>query len=188
MKTFLAPKFDDPSPRWFTAQPGFFLCVAFSIGIILAHFGWQPDLWWLVAALLFSAAAAMWNRRDSGVPIAASLALMMFIALGALAAQLEAMSGETSPNITRYTLGEESAITGHITRFGLLRTTGHDRKNGAAVFEQRQVFDVETEEITAQGATVPLTFGVRVTLIEETPADESDESADDAPAPVPVPP
>ena len=177
---------------WFISQPIFFACLAFCCGIIFANYFWRPDQWWMISfAILLLSGIYFCLRRDRSA-VSVSLALCVFGALGALDAQLEPLAAAPQPDISAYTQGEPTIVTGHVIRHGLLRTVGSEHKNGATILEQRQVLDIETEEVTLNGESQKMKFGIRMSLMakaeEEQTEDTNTESLDLPPAPVPTPP
>jgi len=177
---------------WFVSQPMFFACLAFCSGIVFANYFWRPDNWWICAFSIFFFSGIYVGTRNNRSSASVVIALSIFAVLGALDSQLEPLATPLQPDISAYIQGEPIVITGHVIRHGLLRTVGSERKNGATVLEQRQVLDVETEDITRNGSTQPIEFSIRISLMaktEEEPSEEINNETLNLPsATVPTPP
>src|SRR5512146_1814706 len=119
-------------------QPLFYGALAFAAGVGLGTHAWRPPLWWVVAAMVFAAAALYWRRQRPR--LAAMISLAVVAAVGALAVQARDAAAEL-PEVARFTTGDEVIVTGHVVHDGMVRQ--------GAFGDQRQSLDLETEQITA---------------------------------------
>ncbi|MDP9269137.1 MAG: hypothetical protein M3P27_12540, partial [Acidobacteriota bacterium] len=118
---------------------------AFSAGILFASYAWRPTLWWLLLAMLTVAAAGYLARRGprrlwhpARLFIAYACAALLLATLGALDMQLR--PPRLGDDLTAYLDGNEATITAHLVRDGMVAERGA---------EQRQIVDVETEQVEA---------------------------------------
>src|ERR1700732_4373166 len=74
-------------------QPLLWAAAAHAIGIVIGVSAWRPASWWVVAGVLFAAAAAYFAPRRAA--FGWILALAVFVLAGALHVQLT----EDSPNL-----------------------------------------------------------------------------------------
>jgi len=108
------------------------------------------------------AAVSYW-RQDAGdePPIewrsrlAWGLALAGLAALGAWCEQV-AGACPRFPDLSRFLTGQQAVVTAHVVRDGIRRPAGQGRS-------ERELVDVETEEISAEGVTTPVSAGIRLT-------------------------
>ena len=127
-------------------------------------------MWWLVAAVAFSAFTGFFLRRRPRV--AAGLGLSVMFLAGALSGELR-VPNDPGLGILRFADGEEVTVIAHVTNDGALRQAG----SGGA----RQVLDVETEQIEREGQAVAIRAGLRVSLYGKQVTRESDETMDAVP-------
>ena len=154
-----------------TRQPLLWAALAYAAGILLANYLWRPPLWWLLAAVVFTLAAA-WFRAPQGWRnvFARASAIVALAALGAWSLQASE-TGSVHPDLSPF-LDQPVVVTGHVVRDGVLHGSGK---------WQSQSMDIETETIEVSGATTAVTAGLRLTVYGQTPApEEEDASADEA--------
>src|SRR2546423_1803365 len=120
------------------AAPLFFAAIAFSAGIILGRFMWRPPLWWLIAALVFTAAAASALRHSA--KIAQWPAPPPIAALGAPTLQGREATADL-PTLRGWD-NQQVILPGHVVRQGALHPPIH-RGDGEQPREQSQGFDLE---------------------------------------------
>jgi len=153
--------------------------VAFSAGILFANHAWRPTSWWLLLALLAVAAAYIARRRPL---VAYAVAALLLVTLGALDLQLRLP--RLGDDLAPYLDGNEATITAHLVRDGMVAERGA---------EQRQLVDVETEQIEDAGragspaSTRPLRARIRLSIYSREEHD-SGNTDDDADAAAPRPP
>ena len=154
----------DPSPR----QPLLWAALAYSAGIGAGVYAWRPPLWWLVAALVFTASSAYLARRRPEVAFAIVLSGLFIV--GALTIQVRTSSGNSLPSFGD---DQDPVITAHVTREGNLQHVG------AQDFRQR--VDLETELVSTDTQTISTRFGIRATFYDRANIGESE--ADETPTP-----
>jgi len=127
----------DRKPR----QPMLWAAAAFAAGIVFGTYAWRPPVWWIVAALFFSFAAAYFlsAQRFWQTFTAKALALSFLFFLGALNIQLRARPDVSAENILAYADGREVPITAHVIAEGEIKASGY----GGSM----QRIDVVTEEV-----------------------------------------
>lgn len=145
-----------PAPR----QPLLYAALSFSAGILLGARAWRPPVWWAVAILVFLVAGIYLLRRRPRCSLALACAALAF--LGAFAVQAR---GPVTVNteILRFADGGEVTLTAHVTRDGFLREGGF----GA----DRQVLEVESEQIRAGSAAETIRAGLRLTIYSRPESD-----------------
>ncbi len=134
-------------------EPLLWVALAFAGGILAGTRAWRPDPWWWVGFAAACGASAYFLRRREG--LAAALAAVAMVCLGALEAQVSAPA-KAVPDLARWCDGREVTITGHVARDGTERPPLYGR--------QRQAVEIESEEIAGSGAPEPVTAGVRITF------------------------
>lgn len=134
-------------------QPLLYAVLSFSAGILLGTRLWRPPILWTAAFLAFVAASAWLLRRRPRWGLA--LAWGSLVLLGAFVIQAR---GPVAANmeILRYADGSEVELTAHVTRDGFRREGGF----GA----DRQVLEIETEQIAAGAASENLRAMLRLTI------------------------
>jgi competence protein ComEC len=138
-----------------TRQPMLWAALAYSRGIVMGAYQWRPPLWWVVAAAAFGAAAVYFRLRRGW--LAGTLALGSFLLAGALHVQLRGDSVPLDTSIQPFTDGRQVQIIARVTREGRLRQ--------ASFGEERQVLDVQTEELkTETGETHAVYSGIRLSV------------------------
>jgi competence protein ComEC len=123
--------------------------LAFASGIFAGVYVWRPPLWWLAAALLFSAFGTYFTLRRARA--AQVLGLVAFFAAGALAIQVRTPASGASLPLGD---GEEVMVTGYAATDGTLLQESRG--------ETRQTLEVDTEEISANGQTVSVRSGLQI--------------------------
>ena len=134
-------------------QPLLYAALSFSAGILLGTRVWRPPTWWTVAILVFLAAGLyLLRRRPRGTLALACGALVL---LGALAIQAR---GPVTVNteILRFADAGEVMLTAHVTRDGFRREGGFGN--------DRQVLELESEQVQAGAATRNIRAGLRLTI------------------------
>ena len=147
-------------------QPVFWAGLAFAAGILLGRYAWRPDLWWLLAATAFLAAAGFFLPRRLAVAFA--LALLASVAMGALCTQLERAAAP--PNALAEFCDRGSMIVeGYVVRDGMVRP--------GAFGSPQQTVEVAAESVAAEdGREIPVTGGIRLAIFYR----EQDEDAVDS--------
>jgi competence protein ComEC len=144
-------------------QPLLWAALAYSGGIVAGFYTWRPPLWWLIAAIVFSASGAYFLRHRARIAFALGLSAL-FVA-GALAIQVRTPnSGDMG--VLAFADGRDLLVTAHVTREGNLR----ERTPGDA----QQRIDLETEQITAGDETFPVHSGIRVSFYGHEVRNESE--------------
>ena len=133
-------------------QPLLWAALAYAGGIVAGSYAWRPVAWWIIAGLAFAAASAYFARRRIAFGFALALGVLFFT--GALNIQLRSSEVSFDTSILSFTDGREVTVTAHVVQQGELREAGFGG--------MRQSVDVETEEITADGRTSPVTSGLRL--------------------------
>ncbi len=152
-------------------SPLFVVALLFSLGIVIGRYAWRPATWWIIAAVTTVAAAAwMIGRKPRLSVVFAGMALVM---LGALALQLRPVPGAPPAGLEALCDSDEEVIvTGHVTRDSTTRS--------GAFGGERQVLDVEAEELRADSRLVLGPVGMRLSVYSPRTREEDDD--DEAPA------
>lgn len=138
-------------------EPLLWVALAFAGGTVAGVHAWRPDLWWLTAFATTFGASAYFLRNREWLP--AAMAVMAVVCLGALAAQV-ASPGDAGPNLSAWCDGREVTVTGHVVRDGMSRPPRFGK--------ERQVVEVETEELSDGDTVEHATAGLRVTIYGES--------------------
>jgi competence protein ComEC len=128
--------------------------LAYSGGIVTGHYVWRPPLWWLLAAGVFCASAAILLRRRAMAAFALGLSALFVTA--ALTMQVHLPENPESTEILTYADGRDLLISAHVIREGNLL----ERNLGDA----QQRLDLETEQIETGNETVAVRSGIRVSI------------------------
>jgi competence protein ComEC len=153
-------------------QPMLWAALAYAGGIVTGFYVWRPPLWWLVAAIVFSASGAYLLRRR---PCAAfALGLSTLFVTGALMMQVRAPENHGSADILTFADGRDLVVTAHVTKEGYVREK--------IPSDAQQRLDLETEQIETGSATFAIRSGLRVSIYghhrkNEDEKNESEESA-----------
>ena len=155
---------------------------AFSAGIIFATYQWRPTSWWLLLALCACTTALYVARRR---PLIAYLTAALLLAtLGALDAQLRPPL--LAASLLPYLDGNEAIVTAHVVHDGMLRQETERGGWGAEhAAEERQVVDVETEEVEAAGKATELHARIRLSIYTREERDAADIETNDSISPTP---
>ncbi|HKU20029.1 MAG TPA: ComEC/Rec2 family competence protein [Terriglobales bacterium] len=151
-------------------QPLLYAALSFSAGILLGTRVWRPATWWAVALVVFLAASGCLIRRRPSWSFA--LACGALVLLGAFVIQ---GSGPPAVNteILRFADGEEVTLIARVTRDGFRREGGFGG--------ERQVVEVESEQVKTAAAQEDMRAGVRLTIYSRA---ESHSTAKPAPMPL----
>ena len=113
--------------------------LAYASGIVTGFYAWRPPLWWLVAAIVFSASGAYFLRRRALAAFALGLSALFVTA--ALTMQLR-VPEKHQTDVLAFTDGRDLIVTAHVTKEGNLR----EKTPGDA----QQRLDLETEQVVAR--------------------------------------
>jgi competence protein ComEC len=142
--------------------------LAYAGGIVTGFYVWRPPLWWLVAAIVFSASGAYLLRRRPWTAFV--LGLSVLFVTGALMMQVRLPEKNSSAGVLGFADGREVVVTAHVTKEGNVR----EKSSG----DEQQRLDVETEGIRAGSDAVAVHSGLRVSFYgRERKNEESEESA-----------
>jgi len=150
------------SPR----QPLFWAALAFSTGLWLGVRTWRPPTWWVIAVLVFAAAAAWFVSKRAW--LAKALSLGAWLLLGAFLIQVRA-GPAGDPQLLSLADGREVTLTAHVVREGYERAAGPQ--------SMRESIDVETEEIESEGRHAVRT-GVRLSVMERRASPPGSDALD----------
>lgn len=156
-------------------QPTLWAALAYAGGIVTGFQLWRPPLWWLAAAIFFSASGAYFLRRAIA---AFALALSSLFVTGALMMPVRVPENHYTADVLAFLDGREVIVTAHVTKEGNLR-----QKTPGDV---QQKLDLETEQIETgndKGSEiVAIRSGLRVSFYghgakNEDENNESEKSA-----------
>jgi competence protein ComEC len=150
-----------------TRQPLLRAALAYAVGIVVGSHCWRPSLWWVIAAVVFSAGAIYFLKyRPRFAPL---LVIGVWFFLGALNVQVH--GHPMIPDISRFAGQGEVVVIAHVTHEGYLREAGFGGL--------RQQIDVETEEVHSDLETTHVPFAIRVGIFakQSAPETESESSA-----------
>lgn len=142
-------------------QPLLWAALAFGAGIVVGDYCWRPALWWILAALLFSASALYFLKHRP--PAAPLLALAVWFWLGAVSIQIR--QSPSLPDIARWANRTEILVTAHVVHEGYLREAGFGGL--------QQSIDVETEELKSDAEVSHTKFRIRLGIFGKESADEA---------------
>jgi predicted membrane metal-binding protein len=135
-----------------TRQPLLYAALAFAAGIASGVYVWRPPLWFIIAIVVFAAAAGYWIR---GRPLLARvMGHAVLFWLGCFSIQVRPPAA--FPDIANFSDGNEAVITGHVVRTGILRDDGFGTL--------RQILDLQAEQVQREEVSSAVNFGVRLTL------------------------
>ena len=140
-------------PQLAPRQPLLYAALSFSAGILLGTRVWRPATWWAVALLVFLAAGGYLVRRRPSWAFA--LACGALVLLGAFVIQGRGPPA-VNTEILRFADGNEVTLTAHVTRDGYRREGGFGG--------DRQVLDVESEQLRTAAAQEDVRAGLRLTI------------------------
>ena len=134
-------------------QPLFWAAIFFAAGIWIGHAAWRPASWWVVAIVVFAAAAGYFLRHRPQA--ARALALGACALAGALGVQQPA---DARDGLSAAWLGDEQdvTVTAHVIAEGNLE----EESPGA----WRQRIDVETEQIASDARSENVPAGLRLSI------------------------
>ena len=137
-------------------EPLFLAALAFSAGIVAANYLWRSPWVWLIGFLVAALSAALALRRSS--QLAFALALIAILPLGGFYLQArDAAQPALADNLRAFATGEnESDVTAHVVREGLLRDSPYGGK--------QESVDVESESIGRDDRVLIGPIGIRLTL------------------------
>lgn len=138
--------------------------MAFSSGILAAHFLWRsPSVWLTAVGLALVGALTIWKR---GPELVYPLALTAIFASGAFYLQAFDAAQKTPPDLHAFATGEgEVIVTGHVIREGLLRDSPYGGK--------QESVDLEADELSTTEHASNAHVGIRLTIYSR----DSDEAA-----------
>ncbi|HZR32935.1 MAG TPA: ComEC/Rec2 family competence protein [Terriglobales bacterium] len=139
--------------RVFPRQPLFYAALAYAAGTLVGARLWRPPVFWIVAIGVVALGATYFSRRR---PVwATALGLAGLVLLGAFMIELRG-SDAPSDAALAFTDGNEVTLIGHVTQEGFVRDEGFGR--------QRQIVELESEQITSERTSTNLPAGIRLSL------------------------
>lgn len=163
------------APKPLSRQPMLWAALAYAGGIITGVYLWRPPLWWLGAAIVFSASGTYLLRRRRRAAFV--LGLSALFVTGALMMQARLPENHGRADVLAFADGRELIVTAHVIKEGNLR----EKTPG----DIQQRLDLETEQIETIGDTGTQTLaihsGLRVSFYgrvtkNENETTESEES------------
>lgn len=136
--------------------------VAYAGGIVTGFYVWRPPLWWLIAAIVFSASAACFLGRRAKAAFALGLAALFVT--GAWRMQVRAPENQ---DILPFADGREVIVTAHVVKEGILQ----EKSRGDV-----QRLDLETEQIETGSETVNVRSGLRVSIYGHVAKNEEESN------------
>jgi len=143
---------------------------AYALGLYGGSYFWRPALWWLAAAVVFSASAACVLRHQHRSTFA--LVLSAIAGVGALTIQAGAPADSYNPAVLEFADGRGVVVTGTVINEGSLQ-----EKSSST----HQKVDVETEQIADGDSTFAVRSRIRVTLYDGEPRNELQAEPDATP-------
>jgi len=153
-------------PQLTPRQPLLYAVLSFSAGILLGTRVWRPVTWWAVALLVFLAAGGYMVRRRPSWSFA--LACGALVLLGAFVLQGHGPAA-VNTEILRFADGNEVTLTAHVTRDGYRREGGFGG--------DRQVLEVESEQLNTAAAQEEVRAGLRLTIYSRAESRATAKSA-----------
>ena len=144
-------------------QPLLFASLAFALGILSARYWWHPPVFWLLLMAVAAGFSVLLLVRRSR--LAFVVALSLSVLCGGFVAQFASIPIEV-PDVSRFTTGEEIALSGYVVRDGVMRE--------GSFGGQQQTVDVHVERVDNREASVD--FVARLSVYTRA-------SKDDKPAP-----
>jgi competence protein ComEC len=126
---------------------------AYAGGIITGVYVWRPPLWWLIAAIVFSASAAFFLRSRAKAAFVLGLAALFLTAAWKM--QVRTPDDDTNGGLA-FADGRELMVTAHVLKEGIL----HEKSRG----DVDQRLDLGTELLETGTENVPVHFGVRISF------------------------
>jgi hypothetical protein len=90
--------------------------LAYASGIVTGYYLWRPPLWWLVAAIVFSASEVYFLRRRPRAAFA--LVLLALFVTGALMMQVRVPEDHGSVGMLALADGRDLIVNAHVTKEG----------------------------------------------------------------------
>jgi competence protein ComEC len=140
--------------------------LAYAGGIVASLYAWRPPLWWLIAAIAFSASGTYFLRRRPRAAFA--LGLSALFVTGTLTMQVRVPENYDSTDALTFADGRDVVVTAHVTKEGNLR----DKSRG----DTQQRLDLETEQIGTGSVTVAIRSGLRLSFYHKQANDEGASS------------
>ena len=141
--------------------------VAYAGGIVTGVYVLRSPVWWVFAAIVFSASAAFFLH--SRAKSAFALGLAALFVTGACVMQLRAPNSQDSTGILAFADGREVIVTAHVVKEGVLQ----EKKWG----DVQQRLDLGTEQIQTGSENVTVHSGLRISVYgHETKTEENNES------------
>ena len=128
--------------------------VAYAGGIVTGVYVLRSPVWWVVAAIVFSASAAFFLH--SRAKSAFALGLAALFVTGACVMQLRAPNSQDSTGILAFADGREVIVTAHVVKEGVLQ----EKKWG----DVQQRLDLGTEQIQTGSENVTVHSGLRISV------------------------
>jgi competence protein ComEC len=135
-------------------QPLLWAALAYAGGVVAGFHMWRPPLWWLVAAIVFSASGAFFLRRRATVAFA--LGLSALVVTGALTMQVRVPGNPGSEEVLAFADGRDLVVTAHVIKEGNLQNKGRG--------DAEQRLDLETEQIGSWNQNFAIRSGLRVSI------------------------
>ena len=153
--------------------------LAYAGGIVTGFYAWRPPLWWLVAAMVFSASGAYFLRRRALAAFALGLSALFVTA--ALTMQLRVPENHAT-DVLAFADGRDLIVTAHVTKEGNLR----EKSSGDA----QQRLDLETEQVAMRNGKGDEIFtihsGLRVSFYGREAKNEEGKNESDERAAIPA--
>lgn len=134
-------------------QPLLYAALAFAAGTLASgRLPLGPASWIVIAVALAAGALVLHARRH----LAAGIALLALLGVGAAASQLSRAAPPRAPGLERFLERKDITVVAHVT---------DDPTSRPALFGgTREVVDVETEEVAEGDFRVPLRAGLRLSI------------------------
>ncbi len=149
--------------------------LAYAGGIVTGFYVWRPPLWWLAAAIIFSASGAYFLRRRARAAFALGLSALFVTA--ALTMQLRVPENHET-NVLAFADGRDLIVTAHVIEEGNLR----EKIPG----DSQQRLDLETEQVATRNGKGDEIFtihsGVRVSFYGHEAKNEEGKNESEEPA------
>ena len=110
--------------------------LAYAGGIVTGFYVWRPPLWWLAAAIVFSASGAYFLRRRARAAFALGLSALFVTAHSRCKCAFQKI---VATEILAFADGRDLIVTAHVIKEGNLQ----EKSSGDA----QQRLDLETEQV-----------------------------------------
>jgi competence protein ComEC len=147
-------------------QPLLQAALAYAAGVILARHFWRPELWLILSTALVLAGALFFLAR-ARERICMTLVFVGLALVGALNQELQpdpAIAMSNNHDFAALTSGEESEVTAHVVRDGMIEPAGA---------EMRQSVDLETEHVTLDNKDYAVPFGIRLSIYSTAASEDT---------------